>query len=278
MKLTRKQKLRKREERRHRFEDRKFALVERVLDLLDARDLLLPLFAADKADILELIGPKIEVVLAGCTKESLILNDVCHALEAVIEQPVLLSVDGRDVVLSYSDFLRGYVPLTGFIGSLYDEVRRYKPAARNVLTKRIADSAKKIEEFERDHLNSAYDLLAGQLVEITDSYFRIDESVMWSRLDRKQDCTDRLSLEIVVGQKKPLPVSLPVADGRRKAYACERAVGGYDLLSCMTRQRMHGWESARRRPGRSPSISARMRSAGCTSACRLLHFFPSSTA
>ena len=101
-------------------------------DVLDVRDLL-KLFASEKAEIVELIGPKLEVVLAGDAKEFPLVNEVRGQFEGMIEVPMRLSVDDRDVWLSFSDFLRGYLPLTEFIGSVYHELKSYKPAAGNAL-------------------------------------------------------------------------------------------------------------------------------------------------
>ena len=87
---------------------------------------------------------------------------------------------------------------------------------------RLDEAMKKMAQFDEEHFASIYGPLAYQLNEIADEYLRIDEQVIWHRIERNTKYPDRNAYRIVLGRKQQQPLELPVSDGRRKAYPCER--------------------------------------------------------
>ena len=85
MKETRKQKLRKREEKQRRAEDRKYAILDRLLDMYGIKSLLRPLDWLPKAGLATGINPRLEVEISDESKQDPLVAYIKSLYERAIE-------------------------------------------------------------------------------------------------------------------------------------------------------------------------------------------------
>jgi hypothetical protein len=129
--------------------------------------------------------------------------------------------DDRNVVLSLEEFLRGYMSLAGFIKDIHASLKSPSVSVPREIAVGFAEAARRIRIFEKRHLCETYRELSMQINDVFYSHLLIDEGIPWYRIELNKRFAPRYALRIVMGRKKPAPVSLPVAEGRRKAFACE---------------------------------------------------------
>ena len=89
---------------------------------------------------------------------------------------------------------------------------------------RLLEAKERIAQFKRDRVYTIFGKLVRRLNFVSDDYFRIGESVIWHRFERNDRYPDRSAFRVIVGRKRQVPLSLPVLEGRRRAFPCERTV------------------------------------------------------
>jgi hypothetical protein len=223
MKATRKQKLRKKEEKRRNAEDRKYAVIERMLDLYGARSLICPLDWMTKANLVTLMKPGLEVVLSDDSDHDPELDVIKASFEWIIERPLKFSLDGRDVELSLDDAHRAIFTISALVKCICARATDRKPRLPEETLARLREANARIAHFEKAHLLTVVSRLSYQLNDVADQFLRLDAQVVWYKTEKNSKYPDRHVSRVLVGRKWQVPVSLPVFDGRRKAFPCERA-------------------------------------------------------
>ena len=120
MKATRKQKLRKKEEKQRRSDDRKYAVVERMLCFYGLTDLFNPLDWMTKAEVVVGISPGLEVHVAPDSQDDPELEEIRAACEKTVATPVPFSSEGQVVELSLDDICRSVHTIRALVNFVYE--------------------------------------------------------------------------------------------------------------------------------------------------------------
>jgi hypothetical protein len=238
MKKTRKQKIRQKKERRRHAEDRRFAIAERMLDLLNVRQVLTPYLSKWKPELVERISPRVKVTVAEGSKEDALVDDIRRDCERVIDTPVPLVSNGHEVEASIDDLLRGYFAMLDFIRLLHMAAHDPSFSVGRLMKARLDEAKARAEDFEQEFGLEVTGRLLSQINFLTDQFLRFDQQIIWYRVELTEGHSNGGSYRIVLGRRKQIPVSLPVRSERRKAYPCEQA----DPVGGLTRQT---WNPAR---------------------------------
>ncbi len=126
MKATRKQKLRKKELKRRTGLDRKYAVVERLLDLLGVNSLFRPLDWMTREELVSLIKPGLDVKIADDCLHDPQMEEIKSLFELVISTPLRFSLDGRDVAVSLDDVYRGLYAMQALVKYLRRKCSRFQ--------------------------------------------------------------------------------------------------------------------------------------------------------
>jgi hypothetical protein len=238
MKATRKQKVRKKELKRRMADDRKYAILVRLLNMYGIESLFCPLDWVTKADLLNLVIPGLEVVISDDSKHDPEIEEFRALSERAVDTRPRFSFDGQIVQVSLDDFYRGLCAVRNLIRLICEHAPRRKPKVSEATLARLEEARRKVAQFDEKHLHILGGRLACQLNRIANQYLRIDEKVFWYKIESNTRYPDRAAFRIVVGRKQQVPASLPVSDGRRKAYPCERTY-------CELGPRLVTWNPAR---------------------------------
>ncbi len=223
MKKTKKQKLRQKEAKRRQADDRRFEVIERLLDLFELKSIFTPLDWLPRSSILFVIAPRIDVDISECSKDDPEIEEVKALFERAVAMPLRFKLDGHDCVVSLDDVFRGLMNVRDLVYFLGEHVPKRKEPVKPAMIERLEESQRRMAHFEKHHLNNVFRRVTRQLNRAGDLFLRIDERVVWCRVEQNPRYPDRPAFRIVVGRKRPFPVSLPVAEGRRRAYLCERS-------------------------------------------------------
>ena len=263
MKATRKQKLRKKAEKQRNADDRKFAVLERMLNFYGLRGLFSPLEWMTKAEVAVGINPGLEVQIALDSQNDPELQEIKAICQKVVETPLPFTFDGQIVELSLDDICRAIHTVPELVRFLDDSVtnRRFPASAASAS---LREARKRVAQFDRARFYRVFGKLVRQLNSITDQYLHIGEKVIWHRMERSDRYPDRDAFRVLIGLKRPLPVSLPVQEGRGEEHS--RASEPYRSAGnrATSTGTPLGLESAPR-TAIYRSMSASTRSAGCTS-------------
>ena len=223
MKETRKQKFARGTRSDESPKKRKWDILDRSLSLFGLKSLFSPLDWLSRADLIDLISPGLEVDISDDTQNDDEMKEIKAAYERAVETRLEFSCDGQMVEFSVDDVYRGLLAVPSLVGSLCTAaVERKRPVAQSVLA-HLLEAKTHVDRFENEQLPTILARLGRQLSEIADRYLRIDEQVIWYKLERNQKYRDKVAFRVIVGRKRQLPVSLPVSEGRRKAFPCVRA-------------------------------------------------------
>ena len=220
MKDTKKQKLRKKEEKERRAVDRRYAVLERLLNLFGLKGLFCPLDWMTKAEAAIGINPGFEVQIAEDSQDDPDLEEARALCERVVGALVPFTIDDRVVELSLDDICRGFHTVPAIVRFVHDVVSRRRMPASEASFARLEEAKKRVEEFGRTRLYNVFGRLVRRLNLVADEFLRIDEKVIWHRIERNERYPDRTAFRVILGRKRQVPVSLPVAEGRRRAYPC----------------------------------------------------------
>ena len=223
MKETRKQKLRKKEAKRRKSEDHKYEILDRSLKMYGLKSMFFPLDWMTKADLVAGIKPGLEVQISEDSNQDPQIEQIKALYERIVEKRLEFSFDGQVVEISLDDFYRGLYTVPDLINAACSFATERKHLVPKATLARLDEARRRVAQFEQEHLPAVFGKLGYQLNEIADQHLRIDEQVIWYKIERNEKYPDRFAFRIVVGRKRQLPVSLPVSEGRRKAYPCERA-------------------------------------------------------
>jgi hypothetical protein len=223
MKETRKQKLRKKEAKRRTGVDRKYAVAERVIDLLGLKSLFCPLDWMTREDLVSLIRPGLEVEIADDSKQDPEMEEIKALFELVIERRLHFSLDGRDVLVSLDDVHRGLSAVKGLVKYICKHAPGSNFTVPAATFARLQEAKKQIAHFEEKHFNKVFARLDDQLNEVADRYLQIDAKVIWYQFERNDKYPDKHVPRVRLARRRQLPVSLTVSEGRRKAYPAARA-------------------------------------------------------
>jgi len=225
MKRTRKQKLQRRQERKHEAEDRKFAIVKRVVDLLGVADLVYPLPDALKEEFMRAVNPQIVVEASPESTDDPIVEIVRRDHERIVRDPVTISLEDRDVDFALGDFYRAYHPVVEIFRLIFSLAGGKTSGVVDGVRARFNQAMEKVDEFERDQMLEVLATLVFPLIQSVEEHLRIDEQIVWYRIEPNLAYPNRAAFRIVLGKKTPVAVSLPLPEGRRTAYPCERSRG-----------------------------------------------------
>jgi hypothetical protein len=222
MKETRKQKLRKKEEKRRKSEDRKYAVLDRLVHLHGLKGVFCPLDWTTKAGAAVAMNPGLEVEIADDSKDDAELEEIKALFEKAAQTPVAFPIEDRIAEVSLDDLCRGLHAVPMLVNVIHKCATTRKIAPPPDLLARLEQARKLLEKFDDKLRGDVLVKLARQLDSITDEYLRIDERIIWYRVERNEKYPDRSAIRVIVGRSRQMPVSLPVADGRRRAYPCIR--------------------------------------------------------
>lgn len=222
MKRTRKQKLERRQERKHDAEDRKFAIIKRVVDLFGVADLVAPFPEALKDEVVRTVEPQLVTEVSAESTHDPLVETVRRECERIVREPVRISLDDRDVDFALADFYRGYHPVLESLRLISSLAAGRKSGVDEGVRARLSQAMTQIEQFERKHLLHVVMLLFAPLVQSVEQHLRIDEQIVWWRMEPNPAYPDRGAFRIVLGNKEPVAVSLALPEGRRTAFPCER--------------------------------------------------------
>jgi hypothetical protein len=224
MKPTKKQKLRKKEARRRAGEDRKYDVLDRLLNLYGIKSLFCPLDWLSKTELVTGIGPGLEVEIVEACRGDIQLLELKSAFERIIKARRRVSVDGRAVEISLDDLFRG----RAFLRDLIEQIRAHLNARRHEiessLLARLEETVRKASQFEQDYADSVLSALGCQLNDLVDEHLRIGEHLVWFKIERNTKYTSRRAYRLILGRKQQKPFILPISEGR-KAFPCERTSG-----------------------------------------------------
>jgi hypothetical protein len=221
MKRTRKQKLQRRKDKQQRSDERKFEIVERMLDLIGVTELFAPFTEILKEGLIRHINPHVVVEPSEDCNDDPLVATLCGELEELIQTPTDIVLCDRVVLLALADFFRGYNPLVFFIRTISRVVNDPRSIVQGELLDRFNATVRKIDQFDREEIGDAFSWAMYPLDQLADDYLRFDEQVAWYRIEAKATDAGRVLSRVVVGRKKQVPVALAVAEGIRKAYPCE---------------------------------------------------------
>ena len=234
MKVTRKQKLRKKEEKKRRGRDRRLATTLRLFDMYGLREIFDPLDWLDEDVLFELVVGPTQVELAPDAKPSVLLERVRSLVEQYLDIPREFVVGDKredededryeddDRLFSFNEFFRGYFTVPVVVEVLLYHAR--SPRSRITQSARAQLEAALVETQRFDLRFSRILRDFGQEIdEILEQVFRLDQQVVWHTIEPGEDQQERrrtAASRIVLHHQDQRPLHVPVADGRRKVYPC----------------------------------------------------------
>jgi hypothetical protein len=225
MKVSRKQKARKKEAKRRKSEDRKYDVLDRMLDLYGVKSLFSPLEWLPRADLASVMNPGLEVDIADDAEPDDDLDYVKARFERIVDERRPFAFDGQKTVeISLDDVYRGLFVVRNLLKCVCSAVSGPNRQVPDETRARLQEARTRAAQFEKEHLATVLGRLGYRLNDVADQFFQLDEQVIWYQMELNKRYPERFAYRIVVGRKRQLPVSLPVSEGRRKAYACERAL------------------------------------------------------
>jgi hypothetical protein len=225
MKKTKKQKQRHKEAKRRQADDRRYEVIERLLDLFGLKSIFSPIDWVPKSAIMFVIAPRLDVDISECSKDDPEIESIKALFEWAVATPLRFSLEGHVCEVSLDDLYRGLFTVRDLVYFVCEHGPERKDPVKPAMLERLEESKRQMAHFEKQHLHAVFSRLTHQLTRAADLFLRIDERIVWYRIEHNGRYPERPAFRIVVGRKRPLPVSLPVAEGRRKAYACERTRG-----------------------------------------------------
>jgi hypothetical protein len=218
---TRKKKLEERQEKREKADQQRYAIAERILTMLDLKELIGPEVSRTRDYLISTIGPKVEVVVSDDSRQEPFLDDVRLEVAVAIEALDRIQIGDREVTLALGDILRGFYSVSKYIDGLSWCMTYPGSFAPRATVVRIEEARARVQAFRRDHLNDVASRLGHAISLILDNYLSFESHVLWFRLDSNERYPDRLAFRIVIGRRVQSPHYLPLHGLRRRAYRCD---------------------------------------------------------
>jgi hypothetical protein len=221
MKRTRKQKLQRRKKKQQRSGDRKLEIIQRLLELFGVSELFAPFVVGLREGLVLNVNPQVLVEPAEDAGGDLLVAQLCDQFEEIIDEPGGVLLGDRVVFIALADFFRGYNSLVCFIKMLGEVINDPRSIVRGRMLEQYNQTMTKIDEFERNHLPEVFARALWPLDQIVYDHLRVDEQIVWYKIESILNCSNRTVTRVIIGKKKPALVSLTVSEGVRKAYPCE---------------------------------------------------------
>jgi hypothetical protein len=221
MKKTRKKRLEERREKREKADRQRYEIAERLLVMLDVKELMNPEITKSREYLIAKIRPRIDVIISEDSRQETILEDVRLEVASVIDKPDLIFVGGRAVKVALGDMLRGYSAVSNYIIHLFNWASRHRLVVPGGAMARLEEARARIQDFDQRHLEETLGCLGQQITYIMDLHLSFDRQIFWFKMEPNGKYPDRPALRIVIGRRVQVPHYLPLNGLRRKAYRCE---------------------------------------------------------
>jgi hypothetical protein len=221
MKKSRKQKLRQRFDRKEGARQRKYAIVDRLLKLLDIEDPLAPDLAILREEFAKRVRPSVDVVVSDKSKGDMIVEMVRRQIETIVEKPIRFTLGDRTVSLALADYYRGYFAIMDLMEKLYNYLESSKITRPSASVPGFRAAWARVQHFDAHDLNESLLHVLRPVNRVVDSHLKYGEQIVWYRMEQNPKYSDRAAVRIVVGRRPQTPHYLPFGGQRRKCYPFE---------------------------------------------------------
>lgn len=223
MKVTRRQKLRKKDERQRQATDRKTAVLEHWLEIYGVNELLRPFGWTSQPDLLVPFRPRLKIAPTVSARDEPLVAEAMILIERFVDTRFEYVADDRAIDLSLNDLLRAAVTVLRFIEKLILRSSSPRNPASRRVQQQLLEVVRRCERFQGEDYIRLIASFFCDLNEIAEGCSRLDERIIWFKVEASAEVGDPLPAIIVVGVTRQVPSYLPVSDGRRKAFPCMRS-------------------------------------------------------
>jgi hypothetical protein len=242
MRVERKQRLKKRDQKLLRQETKKYEVYDRVLRFLGIQSIFsrLPTLVVDL--FLNRMRPGVEVVAAEDVADHPAIREARREIAAVIKRPVQATVLDREFSLSFEDIHRGYDSLLLAIEDFWTRFRVEKdPGVRRVFE--VLDEAKAVvESRDQEWFMRVLGKILLQVIDVTERDYRFFGDIIEVRLVHARKPEGRLCDRLELRLHRAESAVISHRGRQATAYPVRRADSLFAMRQVRWNCRKHGIE------------------------------------